>query len=106
MTNREILMQAGQALAEAGRIAFTGREYVYETESGEKMVFRETEDIHTYARWKQKGFQVRKGQKAVAKIKIWKHTTKVNDETGEEEEKMFMKEAAFFSRSQVERLPA
>ncbi len=66
------------------------------------------EDIHTFQHWKNLGFSVRKGEKAVAKFPIWKMGTRKNKETKEEEETghLFMKVSAFFSSSQVEPLPA
>lgn len=64
------------------------------------------ETIHTYAKWKSLGYQVRKGEKAIAQFPIWKHTSKkkVDKETGEEidNSKMFMKTASFFKLSQVD----
>lgn len=65
------------------------------------------EAIHTFALWKQLGYSVKKGEKAIAKFAIWKHTSKtVENEDGEEEEKtnMFLKTAAFFKLSQVEKI--
>lgn len=63
------------------------------------------EAIHTFQRWKALGYSVRKGEKAVAKFPIWKMGTRKNDD-GEEEQtgRMFMKNSAFFSASQVEPL--
>lgn len=62
-----------------------------------------TEDIHTYNHWKSLGFQVRKGQKAIAKIRIWKPGyRKATDTENDEKLFMFMKTAAFFGRSQVD----
>ena len=63
-----------------------------------------TEEIHTFAKWKSLGYSVKRGEKAVTKLTIWKHTSKVNAETQEEETAMFMKTAAFFSTSQVEKI--
>lgn len=65
-----------------------------------------TEQIHTYNRWKQLGFQVQKGSKAVAKITIWKASRKKSDEDDEDEPRMFMKTASFFAASQVEPVKA
>lgn len=62
------------------------------------------EEIHTFAKWKSLGYSVKKGEKAITKLTIWKHTSKVNAETQEEETAMFMKTAAFFSTSQVEKI--
>lgn len=66
------------------------------------------EPAHTYTKWKQLGFQVRKGEKAAFKTSIWKHTTKVVERDGKEEEqgRMFMKTAAFFTLSQVDKVTA
>lgn len=60
------------------------------------------EECHTYSKWKQLGYQVQRGSKAVFQATIWKHTTCERD--GEIEERMFMQKASFFSRSQVEKI--
>ena len=62
------------------------------------------EEIHTFAKWKSLGYVVKCGEKAVTKLTIWKHTVKTDKESGEEETAMFMKTAAFFSTSQVEKI--
>ena len=71
----------------------------------------EEEEIHTYAHWKSLGYQVKKGQKAVAQFPIWKYTSKkkaeeVSEEVSEEEAQAhgycFMKMSSFFSTKQVE----
>ena len=61
-----------------------------------------TEPINTYAHWRELGYQVKKGSKCLIKIPIWKCVVKKNKETGENEQSMFMKTAAFFGASQVE----
>lgn len=104
MTNAEMIFMAGQNLAEQGLIKYTGRTFDGVDGEGNPVQIKETEPIHTYTRWKEMGYQVQKGQKAVAKLTIWKHTTKKDKETGEETENMFMKTAAFFSLSQVQKL--
>lgn len=63
-----------------------------------------TEEVHTYAKWKQLGRQVKKGNRAMFTARIWKHTTKKDKETGEETQKMFMQNAAFFGYSQTEEI--
>jgi len=66
-----------------------------------------TEEIHTFQKWKSLGYAVKRGEKAVTKLTIWKHTTKqITLENGEtaEDTRMFMKTAAFFSTSQVEKI--
>ena len=59
-----------------------------------------TEEVHTFQVWKSKGYSVKKGEKAVIKIPIWKAVEKGEGE--EKETKMFMKTSAFFKASQVQ----
>lgn len=102
MTNAQIIFIEGQKLAEQGIINYTGKEYKALDMEGKEITVKETEPIHTYATWKEMGFQVQKGEKAVAKFPVWKYTSKRNEETGEEEShKMFMKVASFFRLAQV-----
>lgn len=111
MTNEQIIFAEAQRLAEEGVINYTGRTFEATDGAGNKITVKETEDLHTFKIWKDLGFQVQKGQKAVAKIRIWKHSgakqESMTDSNGNEVEyvdhgRMFMKVAAFFSRSQVE----
>lgn len=103
MTNADIIFNESQKLAKEGIIAYTGREFVFEDDNGNQIIVKETEPIHTYNAWKELGFQVQKGQKAVAQFVIWKYKASKNEETDEEETgKMFMKRASFFKASQVE----
>lgn len=65
------------------------------------------EEIHTFQKWKSLGYSVKRGEKCIIKLSIWKHTTKqITLENGEtaEDSRMFMKQAAFFSTSQVEKI--
>lgn len=101
MTNVEIIFNAGQALAKNGIIGYTGREFEAVNDKGETVMVKETEPIHTYATWKALGYQVQKGQKAVASFKIWKHTEKENKKTGKKETNMFLTKAFFFTGAQV-----
>lgn len=70
MTNADIIFQQSQKLAEQGIIEYTGREFKAVDGEGKEIVIRETEPIHTYNAWKALGFQVQKGQKAVAQFTI------------------------------------
>lgn len=106
MTNAMIIMNQQQELAEAGILNYTGREIEVEMPDESVMVFKEVEEIHTYQKWKELGFQVQKGEKAVAQFTIWKHVSKKNKETDKDEAKMFMKKASFFKRSQVKEIEA
>lgn len=103
MTNAQIIFNEAQRLAEEGIIKYTGNIAIAELPDGSKIEVKETEEIHTYKKWQELGYQVQKGQKAVAKITIWKHIVKKAKEENEEDEtKIFMKTAAFFASSQVE----
>ena len=112
MTNAQIIFNEAQRLAEAGAIKYTGREFVMETADGEQITVKETEDIHTFNGWKERGYRVQKGQKAVARFCIWKHSPgrvkELPNGEGEymEKDRMFMKQSCFFSRSQVELINA
>ena len=108
MTNAQIIFNARVQLMEAGKIGTTGRAVEVMNEKGETVMMKEPEEIHTFLAWKEKGYSVRKGEKAVAKFTIWKYASKkVETEDGEEEKgKCFMKCAAFFSAAQVEKMGA
>lgn len=96
MTNQEIITRQTLALIEAGIIGAN-------------------EQIHTFADWKNSGYIVKKGSKAVAKFTIWKYSDKpskaqieARKAAGSDEEApsphYFMTNAAFFSSSQVEKI--
>ena len=101
MTNSEIIFNEQMDLMQEGKIGTTGRQLKIDTGDGNVITMMEPEPIHTYAAWKARGYQVKKGEKAVASFVIWKHVSKRNEETEEDESRMFMKRASFFSRAQV-----
>lgn len=125
MTNAQIIFNESIELMKDGIIGTTGRKITVEYEKdGEqvKETIDEPEAIHTYQEWKKAGFQVQKGQKAIAKFTIWMYTDKSSKLTKEDAEKInaiaeginaqegdevkkgghyYMKEAAFFKASQV-----
>lgn len=77
----------------------------------QEMVMRGiTEEIHTFQKWRQLGFSVKKGEKSEIKFPIWKYGgKKQKNDDGEDvvaNPHCFMKESAFFKRSQVEPLKA
>lgn len=77
----------------------------------QEMVMRGiTEEIHTFQKWRQLGFSVKKGEKSDIKFPIWKYGgKKQKNDDGEDvvaNPHCFMKESAFFKRSQVEPLKA
>lgn len=97
MTNAEIIYKASEQLVNEGTL-----------KAIELNGVTVPEEIHTFQGWKSLGYSVKKGEKAIAKFPIWKHTSKkvVDEETNEENEKtsMFMKTAAFFKFEQVEKI--
>lgn len=115
MTNAQIIMAQSFELMKQGVIGTTGRTFEIEDAEGKKHTVMEPEPIHTYRAWKELGYQVRKGEKAIAQFVIWKHTGSKKDsvqmEDGSSVEfvdkgKMFMKKASFFKRSQVDAVGA
>lgn len=62
------------------------------------------EEIHTFKGWKNRGYSVKKGEKTILKVTIWKKPESKDKETGEtiEGEGFFMKTAHFFGAHQVE----
>lgn len=117
ITNQMIISNAAQQLLEAGVIQPTGRrfpaEITHEDGTTETVLLDEPEEIHTYQRWKQLGFQVRKGSTAVCKLTIWKcagGSKSTDDEADEPTETgrpaMFRKTAHFFAQHQVDPIPA
>ncbi len=106
MTNVQIIGNAQEQLLRAGKIIATGRVLRAVDGAGNEITVPEAEPIHTYQTWKEMGFQVQRGEKAVCKLHIWKHTTrKAKGEDGSEGEtvsQMFMTSAAFFALHQVQ----
>lgn len=114
MTNAMIILSNQIQLQEAGVLHFTGKKIeVMNLETGEPELIDEIQPIHTYEGWKARGYQVKKGSKAVAKFAIWKFAVKKNQKQEDDEEqkkeetgtgRMFMKVAAFFTDEQVEEI--
>jgi len=115
MTNNQIIANASQELAENGIINYTGRTFKITLKDGSVEEYKETEPIHTYQIWKAKGYQVKRGEKSIATIRIWKYaqktgTMEAKNDKGEtvevetDDSRMFMKDAYFFKSSQVEKI--
>lgn len=109
MTNADIIFTNSQELMKAGVIGTTGRKFKAKIVNAEgieeEIEVMEAEPIHTYAGWKERGYQVQKGEKAIAQFTIWKHITKkAKDDSEEDEQKMFMKKASWFKFSQVQKI--
>lgn len=109
MTNEQIIFNAACSLMEQGIIGGTGKFVTVEDEDSKKIQLEAPEAIHTYAKWKELDRQVKKGEKAIAKITIWKagkrkaaEEENANNEETEEKLKLFMKTAAFFKLDQTE----
>ena len=105
MTNATIIFNAQQQLLQEGKLRPTGRMLRFETADGVQML-PEAEDIPTFQRWKALGYQVRKGEHAVADFSIWKYTTRVtsteDEENAQESGYCFLKRSFWFSASQVD----
>lgn len=103
MTNEMIILNARFDLMEEGILQGTGNIITVENEDGEKIEMEEPEEIHTYQGWKSLNRQVKRGEKSVATIQIWKHTVKKPEEKDEQEqERMFLTNAYFFTEAQTE----
>lgn len=109
MTNCQIITAERLRLMDEGRLQPTGRRFMaIIVKNGEKVELEldEPEEIHTFKAWRDMGYGVKKGEKAVARFAIWKYAERVTEgDDGEEqaEKRMFMKEACFFAQHQVER---
>lgn len=107
MTNMEIIERTKIELFKEGKIKTTGR-FISAIVNGEEQMIPELEPIHTFAKWKELGFNVKKGEHAIAQIIIWKHKTSKKHENDEETNVdngyCFQKKAFFFSLSQVEQM--
>lgn len=116
-SNAQIIFNESLDLMKEGKIGNTGRKIVITYEkNGEKVTeaVMEPEPIHTYATWKALGYYVKKGEKAIASFTIWNYTSGKKGEAAEEEQPegliksgyYYMKKAAFFKTSQVEKAGA
>lgn len=120
MTNATIILNESLRLMNEGILKGSGQYAEIETESG-KQTIELPEAIHTFQGWKQLGYSVKKGEKAVCKFTIWKHTRKMlSEDTGSADldkmnaninaqggqTRMFMQNAAWFTSAQVEPIKA
>ena len=98
-----IILNARFDLMQEGILHGTGNIIEVEDENGEKKQIEEPEQIHTYQGWKSLNRQVKRGEKSIATIQIWKHTTqKSKAEDEDDQEKMFLTKAFFFRETQSE----
>ena len=107
MTNAEIILNNRVFLMEQGVIKATEKMMEYTDENGKRTI-NVPEEIHTFKTWQENGFQVKRGEHAIAKFPIWKYRKgkqEKEQEDGEEEQRngrCFMKVAFFFTVDQVE----
>lgn len=107
MTNSEIITRESARLMQEGILKGSG---VFDDNGNEY-----PQIIHTYAVWKRLGFQVKKGEKAIAKFPIWKHKGYEDDmkevtdddlqtlkEKTRNHERMFLVNTGFFTIDQCE----
>lgn len=112
MTNNMIILMERVRLMKDGIIGTTGQTFEIEDSEGNKQIINEPEPIFTYASWKNMGYQVKKGEKHIAEIMIWKMGKGKRAEPAEDSEekaprqRMFLKTAYFFKASQVEKVMA
>lgn len=113
MNNATIIFNNSIQLMKEGVLDGTGEFLTVKYDDGHTEEVEVPEPIHTYQAWKTLGYQVRKGEKAIAKFTIWKYTEKKAKEDIPEiavkegdtiKTNMFMKMSAFFKMSQVERI--
>ena len=106
MTNEQIISNRQQYLLSTGKIKPTGRKFEAIDNDGNKIVMLEAEPIHTFMTWKELGYSVRKGEKAVDSFAIWKYTSRKkpdqNEEEAEAEGHCFLKVSHFFAAHQVQ----
>jgi len=108
MTNQMIILTQQVELQKEGILKFTGKKMTVVDMSGELIEIDEIQPIHTYKGWKSRGYQVKKGEKAVAKFPIWTYSAKKKSDEDEENSigtgHMYMKTSAFFTDEQVEKI--
>ena len=107
ITNAQIIFFASCDLMKEGKIKGTGRYVEIETDDG-PVKMEEPEPIHTFQAWKKLGYSVKKGEKAITRLNIWKFVEKKgksdDDENAEEVNAghCIRKEACFFASHQVQ----
>ena len=110
MTNQQIIFNESVKLMEAGIIGTTGRSFTYQNQDGEPVTLYEPEPIHTFKRWQELGYTVKKGEHHKARFMIWKAGKSKKEEeaaadgdNAPEGVSIFMKMSCFFTFDQVEK---
>lgn len=107
MTNRDIIAMEKAELYKNGILKAIKTTQIEVIKNGEKVIqdVPIIEPIHTYQGWKERGYQVRKGEKSNIRITIWKHTAAKTTKEGKKiPEKTFLKNSAFFTADQVDKI--
>ena len=82
MTNREIILNERISLVKEGKIKGDENDIITLTKKdGTVEEIPYPEELYTFAALKNMGLKIKKGQKAIAKFKIWKHTIKKEEMT-------------------------
>ena len=104
ITNQEIIFRNSMELLAKGILKPTGRMLKQEKPDGTIIELPEPEPIHTYNGWKERGYQVKKGEHAKASFTIWKYKGKKDEETDtmEYHAGCFLKKSSWFTFDQVE----
>lgn len=116
MTNEKIILDESFRLMKEGVLKGSGIFVTMEFADGKSEEVELPEEIHTFNGWKTRGYSVKRGEKSAIKFPIWKYAAgkkraesaekSENGENGEQEDnsRMFMKNSAFFTKSQVEKI--
>ncbi len=115
MTNAQIILQNSVFLMEQGVLKATDEMILFADEEGNVREVNRPEEIHTFQAWKKLGYQVQKGEHAVAKFPVWKFKNNKakgaddrevgeNDEPEKAKGRCFMKVAFFFTKDQVKEI--
>ena len=75
MNNATIILLESVKLMEEGKLKGSGNFITIETQNGQKEI-EVPEAIHTYTKWKELGYQVKRGAKSEIKIPVWKYRGK------------------------------
>lgn len=111
ITNKEIIFNESLKFMESGILKGSGEFIKVKYEDGTENTIEFPEEIHTFAKWKELGYSVKKGEKSKIKFEIWKYTAKkqeIQNKDGSTDEietgHFFLKMSAFFTAEQVEKI--
>lgn len=109
MTNIQLIESMKVQLARDGILSYTGIIIsCINPASGESVQIPEIEPIHTFLRWRERGYKIKKGEISYIKFPIWYFSKKKNCETDSnipERENCHMRNTAGFTLKQVEPIP-